>query len=47
MEITVVLAGFVLFFIIIQYAVSSGIDHSKEVKALRAEINEIKNKLNI
>jgi hypothetical protein len=34
--------GLVILFFIIQYAISSGIDDSKEVKALRSELREIK-----
>jgi hypothetical protein len=47
MGITLLLAGFVFLFFIIQSAISSGIASSKEVKALRAELTEIKNKLGI
>jgi hypothetical protein len=47
MEIVLLIMGFVFLFFIIQSAVSSGIDNSKEVKALRAELTEIKNKLGI
>jgi hypothetical protein len=47
MEIALLLAGFIFLFLIIQSAVKSGIDNSNEVKALRTEITEIKNKLKI
>ena len=34
--------GLVILFFVVQYAISSGIDNSKEVKALRSELKEIK-----
>jgi hypothetical protein len=37
--------GLVILFFIVQYAISIGIDNSKEVKALRSELKEIKNQL--
>ncbi|WP_155925706.1 hypothetical protein [Bacillus sp. UNC438CL73TsuS30] len=37
--------GLVVLFLIIAYAVSIGIDNSKQVKALRSELKEIKNLL--
>ncbi|WP_310179397.1 hypothetical protein [Neobacillus niacini] len=38
--------GLVVLFLIIAYAVSAGIDNSKQVKALRSELKEIKKQLN-
>lgn len=35
-------AGLVVLFFIIQYAISSGIDNSKKVRAMRTELKEIK-----
>ena len=37
--------GLVGLFLIIAYAVSIGIDNSKQVKALRSELREIKKEL--
>ncbi|MDR7003003.1 hypothetical protein [Neobacillus niacini] len=37
--------GLVVLFLIFAYAVSIGIDNSKQVKALRSELKEIKNQL--
>lgn len=37
--------GLVVLFVIIAYAVSIGIDNSKQVKALRSELKEIKKQL--
>ncbi|MET3322682.1 UNVERIFIED_ORG: hypothetical protein ABIC97_005835 [Peribacillus simplex] len=37
--------GLVILFFIVQYAISSGIDNSKEVKAFRTELKEIKKQL--
>lgn len=39
------IVGLAVFFLLIQYAVTNGIDQSKEVNALRAELKEIKNQL--
>ncbi|TVX79524.1 hypothetical protein FQP34_15165 [Peribacillus simplex] len=38
--------GLVILFFIVQYAINSGIDNSKEVKAFRSELKEIKKQLN-
>ncbi|WP_335384207.1 hypothetical protein [Neobacillus drentensis] len=37
--------GLIVLFVIIAYSVSMGIDNSKQVKALRSELKEIKNQL--
>ncbi|MBT2730125.1 hypothetical protein J7E63_25025 [Bacillus sp. ISL-75] len=37
--------GLIVLFVIIAYSVSIGIDNSKQVKALRSELKEIKNQL--
>ncbi len=37
--------GLVILFFIVQYAISIGIDNSKEVKAFRSELKEIKKQL--
>jgi TM2 domain-containing membrane protein YozV len=37
--------GLVVLFLIIAYAVSIGIDNSKQVKVLRSELKEIKKQL--
>ena len=37
--------GLVIIFFIVQKVISMGIDQSKEVKALRSELNEIKKML--
>lgn len=39
------LVGSAILFLIIQYAVSIGIDSSQQVKALRSELKEIKKEL--
>lgn len=41
------LVGLVGLFLVIVYAVSFGIDNSKQVKALRSEFKEIKRELKI
>jgi hypothetical protein len=47
MEIALLLSSFFISFFIIQSAIRSGIDNSKEIKALRNELTEIKNRLKI
>jgi hypothetical protein len=37
--------GLVILLFIVQYAISNGIDNSKEVKAFRSELKEIKKQL--
>ena len=37
--------GLGILFVIIQYAISNGIDSSKEIKAMRLELEEIKEEI--